>query len=180
MEEIKAAFKMYDFLGKAGVDIQKDVDELVELARLQAAGRIVVMPEEGFDVETDLTKEQIAAVVARNIALEELAKDFKRKMDEGQLVELPVPVGSSIIMSDEDCWEDIRVHLGYTSRRTGEMNSISLGIFKNLLRDGHARPVSNQKCRVCGCTDDNACPGSCWWVEPDLCSVCAEKMAAEQ
>lgn len=30
------------------------------------------------------------------------------------------------------------------------------------------------RCRVCGCTDDNACPGGCYWVEDDLCSKCAE------
>ena len=29
-------------------------------------------------------------------------------------------------------------------------------------------------CRVCGCTDDHACPGGCYWVEEDLCSACAE------
>lgn len=29
-------------------------------------------------------------------------------------------------------------------------------------------------CRVCGCTDDNACPGGCYWVKPDLCSACAQ------
>lgn len=29
-------------------------------------------------------------------------------------------------------------------------------------------------CRVCGCTEDRACPGGCWWVEPDLCSACVE------
>lgn len=28
-------------------------------------------------------------------------------------------------------------------------------------------------CRVCSCTDHRACPGGCWWVEPDLCSACA-------
>lgn len=28
-------------------------------------------------------------------------------------------------------------------------------------------------CRVCGCTDEHACPGGCYWVEVDLCSVCA-------
>lgn len=33
------------------------------------------------------------------------------------------------------------------------------------------------RCRVCGCTDEAACPGGCWWVpDPlgagDLCSVC--------
>lgn len=33
-----------------------------------------------------------------------------------------------------------------------------------------------RRCRVCGCTDDNACPGGCYWVEDDLCSTCADKM----
>jgi ParB/RepB/Spo0J family partition protein len=28
-------------------------------------------------------------------------------------------------------------------------------------------------CRVCGCTEDNACEGGCSWVEADLCSSCA-------
>lgn len=27
-------------------------------------------------------------------------------------------------------------------------------------------------CRVCGCTDDRACEGGCWWVEVGLCSAC--------
>jgi hypothetical protein len=34
-------------------------------------------------------------------------------------------------------------------------------------------------CRVCGCTDDHACEGGCYWVEADLCSKCAEKCAAQ-
>ncbi len=33
-------------------------------------------------------------------------------------------------------------------------------------------------CRICGCTDQHACVddevGPCWWVEPGLCSHCAE------
>ena len=33
------------------------------------------------------------------------------------------------------------------------------------------RPL--QTCRVCGCSEDRACPGGCYWVEPDLCSTCA-------
>ncbi len=36
-------------------------------------------------------------------------------------------------------------------------------------------PIS---CRVCGCTDDNACvdlwSNPCWWVEGDLCSECEQ------
>lgn len=30
------------------------------------------------------------------------------------------------------------------------------------------------KCRICGCTDDNACPDGCYWIEEDLCSACAD------
>jgi hypothetical protein len=42
------------------------------------------------------------------------------------------------------------------------------------------RQARVQRCRVCGCTEENACidPDTgepCYWVEPDLCSVCAEK-----
>ena len=50
-------------------------------------------------------------------------------------------------------------------------------------RDGTAQPAAQRPsalpgslaggvCRGCGCTDDRACPGGCWWVEPDLCSSC--------
>lgn len=28
-------------------------------------------------------------------------------------------------------------------------------------------------CHLCGCTNDRACPGGCYWVEEDLCSACA-------
>lgn len=38
--------------------------------------------------------------------------------------------------------------------------------------------LSNRRtCRVCGCDDFNPCPEGCFWVESDLCSVCAEKEA---
>jgi len=29
------------------------------------------------------------------------------------------------------------------------------------------------ECRVCGCTNEQGCPGGCVWAEPDLCSRCA-------
>jgi hypothetical protein len=28
-------------------------------------------------------------------------------------------------------------------------------------------------CQRCGCTDDRACQGGCYWVSSDLCSQCA-------
>ena len=30
-----------------------------------------------------------------------------------------------------------------------------------------------RRCRLCGCTEARACPGGCYWFEPDLCSRCA-------
>jgi hypothetical protein len=38
---------------------------------------------------------------------------------------------------------------------------------------------NEQKCRVCGCTDNNACEGGCSWVEDDLCSKCAKNSCDE-
>ncbi|MEQ8124367.1 hypothetical protein DBN64_15655 [Enterococcus faecalis] len=32
----------------------------------------------------------------------------------------------------------------------------------------------DRRCRVCGCTQFNACPGVCYWIEEDLCSQCVE------
>jgi hypothetical protein len=31
------------------------------------------------------------------------------------------------------------------------------------------------KCRICGCTDERACPAGCGWepYQGDICSVCA-------
>jgi len=36
------------------------------------------------------------------------------------------------------------------------------------------------RCRVCGCTETDACPGGCQWApgEPDLCSVCDQAALA--
>lgn len=36
------------------------------------------------------------------------------------------------------------------------------------------RVESEPVCRVCGCTQNNACPGGCYWIEEYLCSRCAE------
>ncbi|MFA7331074.1 MAG: hypothetical protein WC326_08380 [Candidatus Delongbacteria bacterium] len=44
-------------------------------------------------------------------------------------------------------------------------------------RTSHPLGDVGSACRVCGCTEDRACPGGCWWVEPDLCSACAETAA---
>lgn len=42
--------------------------------------------------------------------------------------------------------------------------------------DGAEDLFDRWKCVICGCTDDNACEGGCYWVYPNLCSACAEKL----
>lgn len=34
------------------------------------------------------------------------------------------------------------------------------------------------RCRACGCTQNVACDDGCRWAAPDLCSSCAEDVAA--
>jgi hypothetical protein len=31
------------------------------------------------------------------------------------------------------------------------------------------------KCRICGCTDTQACRGGCSWAAPEICSQCVDK-----
>lgn len=46
----------------------------------------------------------------------------------------------------------------------------------------HIATDGARSCRVCGCTEDNACVdderGACWWVDADLCSHCEDKSNA--
>jgi nucleoside 2-deoxyribosyltransferase len=39
--------------------------------------------------------------------------------------------------------------------------------------------IDLRRCRVCGCTDDNACFGGCYWVADDLCSACVAHHGGE-
>ncbi len=41
---------------------------------------------------------------------------------------------------------------------------------KPLIEDGW---INAGTCRICGCTDEQACLEGCSWVEADLCSRCA-------
>jgi hypothetical protein len=40
--------------------------------------------------------------------------------------------------------------------------------------------INERYCRVCGCTENNACKGGCWWVEENLCSSCKVKIPIKQ
>lgn len=44
--------------------------------------------------------------------------------------------------------------------------------------DDIVEEAGERRCRICGCTWDNACPGGCYWVEDDLCSRCSETTEA--
>ena len=74
---------------------------------------------------------------------------------------------------------------GYWAAIWVHLNRISGGNRPNPWRElvFAAREAENQAmsgvatCRVCGCTDDEACEGGCYWVEDpeglgDLCSTC--------
>lgn len=44
-------------------------------------------------------------------------------------------------------------------------------------------PPAERRCGMCGCQedracDDQACVGTCFWIAPSLCSVCAMRLGA--
>lgn len=54
-------------------------------------------------------------------------------------------------------------------------HSIAIYIRRELLGIATEVGIKERKCRVCGCTWNDACEGGCYWVEKDLCSRCAGK-----
>lgn len=44
--------------------------------------------------------------------------------------------------------------------------------------DGESGAETELQCRVCGCTEAEGCEDGCSWVENDLCSRCADTLAA--
>ena len=60
-----------------------------------------------------------------------------------------------------------------------DVSSIEGGGFESHKKSGE-RKSDEPACRVCGCTEDNACEGGCTWVEEDLCSACVGKEKGRQ
>ena len=68
--------------------------------------------------------------------------------------------------------EALELALAYEKRSFQPRKGIIQGIERRMRKIQKETP---KKCRVCGCTDDKACPGGCYWVEDDLCSQCAKE-----
>lgn len=43
--------------------------------------------------------------------------------------------------------------------------------------DAELNALAVETCRVCGCTDENACEGGCMWIGERLCSSCVDQVA---
>lgn len=60
-------------------------------------------------------------------------------------------------------------------RARGNKALIALRAARAHLAEAAPAEAARRHCRKCGCTDDRACEGGCYWVENDLCSRCAEE-----
>jgi hypothetical protein len=76
-------------------------------------------------------------------------------------------------------WTTIRARLPWRHR---EERVVGVGEVAWLMRGETWRAVTREErpdlffepevCRGCGCTDERACPGGCFWVGRGLCSRC--------
>lgn len=67
--------------------------------------------------------------------------------------------------------DDDLIDLEQLDREAAAMSETTENDIKDVFTESED-PQPIQKCRVCGCTQERACPGGCYWVEPDLCSSC--------
>jgi len=63
----------------------------------------------------------------------------------------------------------------FTASISESLKTRAAGIVSSFRRfaSGNDDKLSRMECRVCKCTDENACAGGCVLFCPDLCSLCA-------
>jgi hypothetical protein len=74
--------------------------------------------------------------------------------------------GVSFHWTDIMEWEPWKTRAAAMWAELGHVRSIPFDAFI-------AQRAALPHCLVCGCSDDDACPGGCYWVGPALCSSCA-------
>ncbi len=83
-------------------------------------------------------------------------------------VELPPHIADLVTVKD-----------GVVVGKTGQMEMafdmalLSLATASRPDLVGKEPASASMVCRECGCTDEDACLGGCYWVEVDLCSSCS-------
>ncbi|MDD5302967.1 MAG: hypothetical protein PHS14_07625 [Elusimicrobia bacterium] len=63
------------------------------------------------------------------------------------------------------------VELQLVHEHCGVDGQVLIGAWHDLQRAVGMEPA----CRVCGCTEEKACPGGCSWAGVGICSVCEVK-----
>ncbi len=76
--------------------------------------------------------------------------------------------------------------------RTAEEQLVACGLFSQSAVDSlHVKSrvmaakniflgIDSPVCKICGCTDDHACEGGCFWIAPNLCSACAVNLSRSE
>ena len=101
-------------------------------------------------------------------------KSFFYEVHEGKCSQVRSIVCTNVYHSKyaikgTDDLEVLELALEYEKRSSQPRKGIIQGIERRMRK---VKKESPRKCRVCGCTDNKACPGGCYWVEDDLCSRC--------
>ncbi len=149
-------------------------DEYVRILAREAAYRVILQPQFGHEGRREVSR-SLGIVLSRDWRINE---EYLQKQTTARILEL----GQSLeIFKDPAAQTFLFEKLGkkrgkFDSCRKGELIRIFLESGVNLA--GKVPPeilVKEKKCRKCGCTEDHACAGGCYWVEDDLCSSCITK-----
>jgi len=131
-------------------------------------------PFEDEQVEADPEEE-------RTLGRDELERMLREMVARNKDVTRPTRAQRLLDHVERACLEEDEIELGCAvallhAGRVANQQGLFLQVLLQLAYEIKSETeLLTQQCRVCGCTNERACPGGCHWVEFDLCSQCAEK-----
>lgn len=93
-------------------------------------------------------------------------------------------LGAAVLASGVGVWPGTIVMVGGRESIIGRLAGVQVETDAAALEELDALQVAVEqvraqteawRCRGCGCTNGTPCEGGCWWVEPNLCSQCADQ-----
>jgi hypothetical protein len=114
------------------------------------------------EIGVDFIEETLRNIVEQN-----------RDLERASLVQLLLDRAAEACLVEGETELGLSIGLLNAARVAGQQHIVCECLMQLMLDLKNRTELLERSCRICGCTNDRACPGGCAWVEFDLCSRCA-------
>ena len=180
---IDEASKTYTLITDEKHVLYEEVKRLEKKLEEMTMGKLI-SPGETLDIDSldSTTKKLIECFKLPEEILSKYADRFEKELEVFKLFNEKV-----IAVKEEECPDYIDPSKEITSIDYGTPNGdltsiVTIEKTSDDLKiiEVKVESLEERKCRLCGCTQNNACEGGCYWVEIDLCSKCRDKINARE